>query len=819
MRMNAVLSNPKHPEYGQFTVPLPIPHNQYNRIMEALNAMDMGDPLARDCQMDEILGEYPILKRLEGKPVNIDELDYLAKRLDSFCYAQEGAQFQGAAVSYDYSDMTDLINLTFSCQQVTVITDFSDLEQVGRDHYMVLNGGCASKEELDALDGYETALLLIDEGNGVITPYGVVYDNGMRLSQLYDGRHFPQYFYEPPLLTLTVQQSKDAPKTWLYLPAPDLHIKRSLVRAGIVDPADMRLSFQGSEFPDAVDCVLDMESECLEELNKLCQAIQQLSTDEIKKLGAVVEYARPETAAQVRQLAENLEQFDYAPGVQNVEEYGRYMIQKSGRFEYDENLRDYYDYARYGLERMNEGVRITVVRASDHAVVTTPFDLTNKQPAAGIYHFGKVSKIQYNGGAALSPVQGGYSYKNPAQPIPRIISTNGNNNIEAIKRYFCSEYAVKLIAEQTGMDYETLIGGEYKILLEPIAYYKYEGVMIATTATEAAMYDEVVSGHLRTWMGSLTHKNLPLSMFLETADLGYPAWSGSTTQHATNSAIKSSLGLGIVRFEEQPEEPTITTYDYEYRTNTEVITAVEVSGGQSDPDNPVTVRFNILGTAYTVSNVYYPDGDSQLAWVRWTTPDTPQDVTITVSVSGPGSAQGTIQCKIVDLDENPPPNPVADDRNDSFSPSAVPSRAEKTSAQWSIGNTTAVLDELYVWLSDNITVGTTIIEYIRNILKRVRKKESNLIMASQNLEDFDREGIRELTKPLFAIPPHQFIFNCGSIDKRFYMDLLQLEEAEYNLIRFPQRGVCLFKCGNERYLLEVHAPAYKEALYGSAGGR
>lgn len=136
-----------------------------------------------------------------------------------------------------------------------------------------------------------------------------------------------------------------------------------------------------------------------------------------------------------------------------------------------------------------------------------------------------------------------------------------------------------------------------------------------------------------------------------------------------------------------------------------------------------------------------------------------------------------------------------------------------------IGNTTAALDELYVWLSDNVSVGTTIIEYIRNTLKRVRKKESNLIMASQNLEDFDREGIRELTKPLFAIPPHQFIFNCGSIDKRFYMDLLQPEEAEYNLIRFPQRGVCLFKCGNERYLLEVHAPAYKEALFGTAGGR
>ncbi len=351
--IQAVLSNTAHPEYGQFTVPLPIPPDQYDGIMETLNAMGVGDSLARDCQMDEILGEYPILKRLEGKPVNIDELDYLAKRLDSFYYAQEGAQFQGAAVSYGYSDMADLINLTFSCQQVTVITDFSDLEQVGKDHYMVLNGGCASKEELDNLDGYETALLLIDEGNGVVTPYGVVYDNGMRLSQVYDGRHFPQYLYEPPLLVLTIQECKDAPKTWLYLPAPDSQIKRLMLRAGIKDPTEAMLSFQGSEFPDAIDCVLDMASESLEELNKLCRTVRRLSPVDMKKLGAVVEYAQPETAAQVRRLAENLEQFDYAPDVQNVEEYGRYMIQKSGKFEYDENLRDFYDYARYGLERMN----------------------------------------------------------------------------------------------------------------------------------------------------------------------------------------------------------------------------------------------------------------------------------------------------------------------------------------------------------------------------------------------------------------------------------------------------------------------------------
>ncbi|WP_446692486.1 VirB4 family type IV secretion system protein [Ruminiclostridium cellobioparum] len=130
------------------------------------------------------------------------------------------------------------------------------------------------------------------------------------------------------------------------------------------------------------------------------------------------------------------------------------------------------------------------------------------------------------------------------------------------------------------------------------------------------------------------------------------------------------------------------------------------------------------------------------------------------------------------------------------------------------GNTVAGIDELYLFLTN-----LTAIEYIRNFMKRVRKKDSAVILASQNLEDFNIDGIRELTKPLFSIPTHAFLFNAGNIDKQFYMDSLQLEESEYNLIRFPQRGVCLYKCGIERYNLVIHAPAYKEKLFGKAGGR
>lgn len=130
------------------------------------------------------------------------------------------------------------------------------------------------------------------------------------------------------------------------------------------------------------------------------------------------------------------------------------------------------------------------------------------------------------------------------------------------------------------------------------------------------------------------------------------------------------------------------------------------------------------------------------------------------------------------------------------------------------GNTVAALDELYLWLSNPVAI-----EYIRNCLKRVRKRDSALMMASQNLEDFDQEGVREMTKPLFAIPSHQFLFNPGSIGRRFYMDMLQLDEAEFELIRHARRGECLFKCGAERYHLKVIAPDHKAVLFGTAGGK
>ena len=130
------------------------------------------------------------------------------------------------------------------------------------------------------------------------------------------------------------------------------------------------------------------------------------------------------------------------------------------------------------------------------------------------------------------------------------------------------------------------------------------------------------------------------------------------------------------------------------------------------------------------------------------------------------------------------------------------------------GNTAASIDEFYLFLTN-----LTAVEYIRNFMKRVRKKDSSVILASQNIEDFLVENVRELTKPLFSIPTHHFLFYPGTIEKKIYMDALQVEQSEFELIRFSQRGICLYKCGNERYCLCVKAPEHKAALFGNAGGR
>lgn len=346
-----------------------------------------------------------------------------------------------------------------------------------------------------------------------------------------------------------------------------------------------------------------------------------------------------------------------------------------------------------------DGVRVTVVRATDNKPVTTPIDLTNKNESNIYFHFNKKSKLHYKSGATLSISTSKYIYTVPAKGLPTIIEDNGNANIDAIRSYFTDRQVLKSIANLIGASYETITNGNYKLLIEPIAYITFGGQRYAMTATEAALYDQKLSGGLRAKMKDLSHKNLPLAMFLEKSDLGYPKYTGSRSSAQSNATIIASLGLGVVKFKEddgeEPDDPVITA-SYTYRVDTDVVTSVELSSSSEiNPDSPAKVTFKIGGKTYNVTNIVIPEGDSQLVWVKWHTPSTSQMVNISVSSNKGDLSADSIAAKVENLDTHEPPDPTAKDRNDSFTAAALPDRPEYSSRSWGIWS--AKWHEYLVW--------------------------------------------------------------------------------------------------------------------------
>ena len=277
MIMKAEVSSKAHPEYGQATIPFPIPDSEYDHIIGMLENMSIGSPTVQDCWVLELDSPYPILNRLVSQCVNVDELDYLAKRLASFCQGED-AQFEAMASKLHLSDIKDFINLTFCCQRATVIIDFSNLDQAGKEHSLTVNGGSMPSDEYDQVDGRAVALDLIQSGAGVVTPYGVVYDNGMKLEQIYKGWYFPAYLHRPPQLMVQINSGPHGETSgFLYLPCPHKQISRTLERAG-GGTEGFQMKIVMDELPPQVSAVVNLTCDGLDDLNELCRVIEPLDT-------------------------------------------------------------------------------------------------------------------------------------------------------------------------------------------------------------------------------------------------------------------------------------------------------------------------------------------------------------------------------------------------------------------------------------------------------------------------------------------------------------------------------------------------------------
>ena len=381
----ATLRNRSQPKLGALAVTFPIPEERYETMILALQNLQIGDVRKQDCCIESIRApDCPALLRMTNTMANVDELDWLGEQLESFD-RYELLQFNAAVERFGLSAADELIDLSFCAREVTVVSDFNDLELVGKRHYLTVHGACDS-EELENLDGKETALALISGQPGYVTQYGVVYDNSIKLEQAYDRKHLPPiWMAENCILELKIRATgEDDPKKqeWVQLPTSQIKLERAMRRAGIASCSEMQMLVSDSRFPDEVDCTLDVEHGSLFELNRLCQICSNFKEQDFVKLGAVCQMAKPECAANLLQLAENLDQFDFAPGVHTPEEYGRYMIQKSGHFEYDENLDEFYNYGDYGVQRMlqEDGVFVDRGYVSYHGTLTLD-ELMRDDPA------------------------------------------------------------------------------------------------------------------------------------------------------------------------------------------------------------------------------------------------------------------------------------------------------------------------------------------------------------------------------------------------------------------------------------------------------
>ena len=381
----ASLENNNSPELGTVTVEFPIPEDQYEETIRALEKIKIGTTLDKDCCVADLRStDCPALRRMINRMANVDELDWLGKQLESFD-RYELLQFNAAAERFGLSSVGEMIDLSFHSREITVISDFNDLENAGKRHHLTLLT-TGVPEEQGALVGTETAQRLIAGQPGHVTQYGVVYDNGMKLEQVYDGKHLPPIWMAAnSILELKLRATgEDDPKKqeWVQLPASRMKLERAMLRAGIPSCGEMQMLVSDSRFPDAVDCALDFEHESLFELNRLCHACSGFKEQDFVKLGAVCQLAKPTCAANIRQLAENLDQFDFAPNVHTPEELGKYMIQQSGHYKYDENLEDFYNYGDYGVKRMlqEDGVFVDRGYVSYHGTLTLE-ELMRDDPA------------------------------------------------------------------------------------------------------------------------------------------------------------------------------------------------------------------------------------------------------------------------------------------------------------------------------------------------------------------------------------------------------------------------------------------------------
>lgn len=292
-------------------------------------------------QMDDLLA---------GKEINLNELNYFMKRLDSFDEGEMNT-FYAVASGQKLTTLKDMINLTFNTHCYSLVDDFSDIDRLGKSLYLNSIGSISSKE-LAEFDGKAyVEKTMAENPHPLITPYGLIYENGNQPQQLYNGKTFPAYWYEPNPITLSISTENDM--EYLYLPVEKSEIDKALQRLGAKSFSEVSIGTIEHVLPQNIADLVFRDKNDFDVLNEYATMFKDMGDREVAVLSELAAFAKITTAAQFKTLSGCMYEFERFSGIHNAEEYGRHMICESGHFKYDENLEDYIDFESYGRHKIS----------------------------------------------------------------------------------------------------------------------------------------------------------------------------------------------------------------------------------------------------------------------------------------------------------------------------------------------------------------------------------------------------------------------------------------------------------------------------------
>ena len=321
------------------------------QLQEICNELGIEMTTKPNCYVEGSIDQR-FLSVLNDKNCNIDELNYLMKRFDGFS-EKEMKQFYATAFAENPKTMAGLINLSFNMHCYSLVTDFSNLNRVGKALYLSERQAVASRE-LDALDGEAYAMEIIkSNANPTITPYGVLYKNSNEPDQVYDGKHFPPYQWQEAMVTVELRAKGES--EFIYLPCSDTEITKALMRLEIPYLRDCEVTIDNDNIPDKILEIIPSDItpvNKIDTLNKLASKLKEMETKDITYFEKLMDHIKPQVIDEVFSLIDSMYEFELFDGVKDIESYGRYMICESGHFEYDHNLEEYIDFKKYGTKKM-----------------------------------------------------------------------------------------------------------------------------------------------------------------------------------------------------------------------------------------------------------------------------------------------------------------------------------------------------------------------------------------------------------------------------------------------------------------------------------